>query len=262
MLIDNLGSEMGDLPALGVERSNMKHTEKIQAVLVQAAKKAKKDTANAVSCPLPSLILWLVTSYEGAVKDAVIECYLALQAETKPNKGKGGCPQNTVRASFGGTAAPLLGALVNFGTTPEVKDAVATELARVDVMEKGLVQKAGDKWPNGTEVVKAAKVARARLAAEVATDAETERLRDLQKKFTDMKPLALDGVDTVGALAKAFEEHYAPMRSAVAEADVLMLEIEKAAAGGEIKFSFGGGYQKGPKGKTYTAPTASVKTEG
>ena len=76
-----------------------------------------------------------------------------------------------------------------------------------------------------------------------------------------MKPLALDGVDTVGKLAKVFEEHYAPMRSAVAEADVLMLELEKAAAGGEIKFSFGGGYQKGPKGKTYTVPTASVKTE-
>jgi|TARA_R110000787_G_scaffold133891_2_gene246324 hypothetical protein len=240
---------------------HLAQTEKFHAVLVQAAKKAKKDTANAVSCPLPSLILWLVDSYEGAVKYAVIECYLALQMETAPNRGKGGCPQNTVRASFGGTASPLLGALVNFGTTKEVTDAVAKELSRVNVTEKGLVQKDGEKWPNGTEVVKAAKAARARLAAEVATDAETERLKDLQKKFADMKPLALDGVDTVGKLAKVFEEHYAPMRSAVAEADVLMLELEKAAAGGEIKFSFGGGYQKGPKGKTYTVPTASVKTE-
>lgn len=199
-----------------------------------------------------ALIIYMlcVKGSENVEPSDVIETYLTIQKNVEASKRKAACPQNTVRTTFGsGSGAKLINALVNFGHTGEVMEAVETELAKVEIDAKGRMVKAkgATSWPMTTPIETAAKAARARLTEEASVHPDAIALLeddDAPVVGKVIKPLNLDGaLDDVASFRARVTEFNSELRALVALGDRAIRLAEDRALPEPVKFTFTGGHQ-------------------
>ena len=199
-----------------------------------------------------ALIIYMlaVKGSENVEPSDVIETYLTIQENVKASKRKAACPQNTVRTTFGsGSGAKLINALVNFGHTGEVMEAVETELAKVEIDDEGRMVKVrgATSWPMTTPIDTAAKAARVRLTDEASCHPDAIALledEDAPVVGKVIKPLDLEGaLDDVASFRARGNEFNSELRALVAIGDRAIRMAEDRALPEPVKFTFTGGHQ-------------------